>query len=240
MLRCCDYDAIVHYQPGEFASKYAEDLTGKLERIGPEKMAAWQAESFLDRRYETCITRCPIVMYRLYGRYQSNTNTEHISGARLGGRFVSTEFAESCIDAKIRLALNPGWKNTKMFEAKLLIPAGTRLSIGVVAPVVLNHGTVLTGGAPQILLPKDWSDTWVQGYRRVSGRQLQIEPTFWPIKPEEIVCGKDSLYPDICPRCCYPHIRKLEHTEQFEIVGSKGHRFKMQKQCMNPDCQYFW
>lgn len=27
----CDYDSLNHYQPGEFASRYAEKLEGKLE-----------------------------------------------------------------------------------------------------------------------------------------------------------------------------------------------------------------
>lgn len=32
MKRYCDYDAIVHYQPGEFASKFADNLSEKLEQ----------------------------------------------------------------------------------------------------------------------------------------------------------------------------------------------------------------
>lgn len=31
MKRYCDYDAIVHYQPGEFASKFADNLNEKLK-----------------------------------------------------------------------------------------------------------------------------------------------------------------------------------------------------------------
>lgn len=239
----CDYDAIVHYQPGEFASKFAENLKEKLERTEREELEVWQIESFLDGRYETFITCEAIVMYRLYGKYQKSEDMpkgETASGAGLSGRFVSTEFAESCIDAKIRLALNPEWKNTKMYEAKLIVPAGTKLSIGIVAPITLPTGTVLPGGAPQILLPQDWSEEWIQGYRRVSGRQLQVEPTYWSIRPEEIALGKESLYPDICPRCCYVYTRKLKADEQITIRGSKGHCYTMRKICLNPDCQYHW
>ena len=118
MIRCCDYDAIVHYQEGTFASRFADDMEGKLLPVERDELAPWEAESFLNGKYDTYITREPIVMYRLYGKYQKDE--EAPVGARLGGRFVSTEFAESAIDAKLRLALQPGWKNTKMYEAKLV------------------------------------------------------------------------------------------------------------------------
>lgn len=243
MVRYCDYDAIVHYQPGEFASRYAEKLEGKLKLVEREKLQVEQIKTFLDGKYETYISCEPIVMYRLYGKYQKNEllpKGETASGAGRSGRFVSTEFAESVIDAKMRLALNPKWKNAKMYEAKLVVPIGTEMNVGIVAPVVLPTGTVLPGGAPQIMLPPDWPEEWVQGYRRVSGRQLQIEPIYWPEEPEEITVGKAALYSDICPRCCYPRTRKLEESERITITGSKGRRYTMGQVCLNPDCQYHW
>lgn len=238
MKRYCDYDAIVHYKEGTFASRFADDMKGKLELVERDKLNTQDAESFLDGKYETYITREPIVMYRLYGKYQKE-DAQPV-GAKLRGRFVSTEFAESTIDAKYRLALKPNWKNTKMYEAKLIVPAGTRLNIGIVAPVTLPSGEILPGGAPQIMLPENWPGEWVQGYRRVSGRQLQIEPTYWSEKPEEIVEGKEKLYPDICPRCCCPRIKRLNPTECITIMGSKGRQYILKKQCLNADCQYHW
>lgn len=41
------------------------------------------------------------------------------NGAKLNGAFASTEFAESIIDAKVRLALNPEWMNKKSIKLKL-------------------------------------------------------------------------------------------------------------------------
>lgn len=243
MSRYCDYDAIVHYQPGEFASKYADKLEEKLELTEPAALEKWEKDSFLDSKYETFITKSPVIAYRIYGKYQQRDNAIRglgASGAQLGGRFVSTEFAESCIDVKMRLALKPEWKNTKMYEAKLIIPAGEKISVGVVAPVTLHTGTILPGGAPQILLRQEWPNTWIQGYRRVSGRQLQVEPTYWKVRPEEVAMGKEKLYPDVCPSCCYPHIRELRKDEQVVIIGSKGHSYTMKKCCLNPDCQYCW
>lgn len=238
MKYCCDYDSIVHYEAGTFAARFADDMEGKLIPVERERLESWEAESFLGGKYETYISQAPIVMYRLYGKYKKDEAQP--SGARLGGRFVSTEFAESAIDAKLRLALKPGWKNTKMYEAKLIVPAGTRLTIGIVAPVTTPTGNVLPGGAPQIMLPENWPEEWVQGYRRVSGRQLQAEPVYWPEKPEEVALGKEALYPDICPKCCYPRVLPLRDDEQFTITGSRGGRYTMKKHCLNPDCGYYW
>lgn len=48
MKRYCDYDAIVHYKAGEFASRHADSLMGKLELVERDKLEPWEAESFLD------------------------------------------------------------------------------------------------------------------------------------------------------------------------------------------------
>ena len=147
MKRYCDYDAIVHYQPGEFASKFADNLNEKLKPANLDALEDEQANTFKDGQYGTFLTRLPLTVYRLYGKYQSNNDMGGIKSNRcsIGGQYVSTEFAESCIDAKIRLALDPCWHNTKMHEAKLIIPAGIKLYVGKVAPVKLCTGTILPG-----------------------------------------------------------------------------------------------
>lgn len=244
MKNCCDYDAIVHYQSGQFSAMYKTDLTGKLKKIELDhSLSQNDINSFKDGYYNTYITQEPIVLYRIYGQYQKNSQVEagkYPRGARLQGRYVSTEFAESVIDAKMRLALDPGWLNTKMFEAKLLVPKGIRLSMGIVGSVTLNTGTVLPGGADQLLLPAQWPIEWVQGYRRVTARQLQTQPHYWPDKPGEIAVGKGELYPRLCPLCGYEQTKKLDDIEQFEIIGIKGNRYVMKSQCLNPDCEYYW
>lgn len=244
MKRYCDYDSLIHYQPGEFSSRYKTNLEGNLKQIKRDThLSTTTAASFLEGKYETYISTAPLVLYRLYGRYNTNTDAapdQKDDGSPLVGRFVSTEFAESCIDAKLRLALKPGWKNTKMYEAKLLVPTGTIMSLGIVAPVRLPTGTILPGGAQQLILPKNWPEDWIQGYRRVSGRQLQIVPTYWPERPEDLTTKKEALYPDICPRCCYPHTRMLAPDEQFTIIGSKGTHYTMKRVCLNPNCEYHW
>ena len=103
MKRYCDYDAIVHYQPGEFASKFADNLNEKLKPANLDALEDEQANTFKDGQYGTFLTRLPLTVYRLYGKYQSNNDMGEAlraTGARLGGQYVSTEFAESCIPNK--------------------------------------------------------------------------------------------------------------------------------------------
>lgn len=242
MRNYCDYDAIVHYAPGTFGSKYKTDVSGKLKEIDRDlSLSENDINSFQNDQYRTYETTEPLILYRLFGKYQMvEDGRGEPKGARINGRFASTEFAESLIDAKSRRALDPKWLNTKMYEAKLQVPTGTKVSIGVVAPVTLKTGVILTGGADQVLLPVNWSEKWILGYRRVSSWQLQIVPTYWPEKPEEITVGIKNLYPDICPRCCFHRTRKLSEEEQFIVIGRLGGRYTMKNVCLNPECEYYW
>lgn len=242
-MNYCDYDAIVHYPPGAFSSQHKTVIVESVIEIEKDKtLSKEQVESFQNCEYKTFQIVKPIVLYRLYGRYQKEPEDGlgHVFGARLGGRYVSTEFAESVIDAKLRLALHPEWANTKMYEAKLLVPPGTRISFGIVASVKLPTGTELPGGAEQILLPPDWPREWIQGYRRVTGRQLQKPPFFWPEEPQEISKGINSLYPKVCPLCCCTNVKMLADDERFDIVGCKGGYYTMRMKCLNPQCEYYW
>lgn len=48
---------------------------------------------------------------------------------------------------------------------------GTILDIGKVAPQTIEGtGTVLKGGADQILLPRDWPESWIKEVRNVPSR----------------------------------------------------------------------
>lgn len=244
MRNCCDYDAIIHYQSGEFGARYKTDLTGVLKEIELDKsLSASEVKSFKNSYYKTYITLTSLIFYRVYGQYQKNEFLEedkYPRGARLRGRYVSTEFAESIIDAKIRLALDPAWMNTKMYEAKILVPEGIILNLGIVESVILDTGTVLSGGAEQILLPHDWPVEWIQGYRRITARQLQTVPQYWSEKPKEVAIGMKSLYNNVCPLCGYENTKKLDSTEQFQIVGIKGNQYTMKYMCLNPKCEYYW
>lgn len=237
MLNCCDYDVITLYHSGELNSRYKTDLTGKLECVERIPYGPQVTASFKGGVYQSFRTMAPIVLYRVFGQYRGSGPTQ--KGARLNGGFASTEFAESIIDAKLRLALDPAWANTKMYEARLIVPAGISISIGTVASVVLKTGTVLPGGADQMLLPQGWPESWITGYRRLTARQLQAPPCFSPQRPPEYD-SKENLYRMICPVCGCEKCQKLPEEEQFTITGSKGNQYVMQYVCLNPDCQYYW
>jgi len=71
--------------------------------------------------------------------------------AQASGGFVSTSPSLNKIQAKVDAALLPEWKNTRAFEAEIIVPRGTRLNIGKVAPQKIGStGTVFTGGADQL------------------------------------------------------------------------------------------
>lgn len=232
-MKYCDYDALVLYEAGQFNAKFKTDLSGKLLEVEPdETLSETDKKSFVDGKYRTCICLEPLVLYRVYGRYLKHSVEGACgkpSGARLTGRFASTEFAESIIDAKLRLALAPEWKNVKMYEAKLLVPKGTRFSVGIVAKVKLPTGSILPGGAEQLILPNEWSEEWVVGYRRITSRQLEAEPHFWPEKPSEIAAGKDKLYQKICPLCGYWRTKQLDTQDWIEVTGCKRKKVHFKK-----------
>ncbi len=160
----CDYDVLTHYSSGMLNSKYKTDLTGKLRKIDKIKYDETITSSFKNGEYNSYITLDDLILYRIFGQFKSNIS-DKIKGARANGAFVSTEFAESLIDAKQRLAFDPSWMNTKVYEAKILLPKGSEISLGIVAPVVTKSGTVLAGGAEQILIPQGLVrryDYWIQ------------------------------------------------------------------------------
>lgn len=240
-LKFCDYDSLRHYYPGSFNSRYKTDLTGKLKVIGKEEITNKDIlSSFLNKQYQTCETLDDIILYRVFGLF-SRTNGD-VKGSGPLGSFASTEFAESLIDVKLRLALHPKWFNTKAYEEKILLPKGSTINVGIVAPVTLETGMVLPGGADQILLPKDWNEDWTIGYRRITARQLMNPPEYNLKKadlPESDV--KASVYR--IPACCYcggSDVTKLVASEQFEVIGSKGHRYIMRFHCNNSKCGFYW
>lgn len=160
---------------GSTNQKYKTDLSDKLVEIPLETIVDPEiVKSFKNEKYRTYRTIKEVVLYRVYGR-----RYEEDKGAGAIGAFATTEFAESKIDVKIRLALNPEWHNAKLIEEKIVVPVGITLNIGQVAPVRLKTGTILEGGAVQVLLPQNWSKEWVVGYREVTSRPLMNYPDYY-------------------------------------------------------------
>lgn len=234
---CCDYDALTFYKSGEFNTKYKTVLTGKVREIEKEILDEQETESFLNGKYRTYITTEEIVLYRIFGEYKSKIE-ESVKGARNVGRFLSTEFAESPIDAKIRLALNPTWKNIRMYEAKVLVPKDIKISVGVVAPIYTTDNTKFEGGADQVYISEAWDEKWIVGYRRLSSRQIHTVPKY-PLKDPGIIILNET-HKSVCPMCCDINTVDLREDEQFTVLGSKGGVYTMKKHCLNEDCGYYW
>lgn len=113
-LNFCDYDSLKHYDSGSFNSKYKTDLTGSVKEVEKESLPNDIVSSFLNKQYKTCKTLDDLILYRVFVLY-SQTNGG-VKGARSSGGYASTEFAESLIDAKLRLSLEPKWFSTKAYE----------------------------------------------------------------------------------------------------------------------------
>ena len=239
-----DFDAEKNYKSGAFNRLYRTRLVGRVKRIKKQRLPKSVAESFLNGCYYTAVTQKELCLYRVFGRYKSEYFTdEHgdarVVGARDNGAFATTEFAESLIDAKIRLALEPAWLNSHAYEAKLIVPIGTVLNIGKVAPVTTKGGTLLLGGADQILLPRDWSESWIVGYRNITASQLRKPPRYdlSEIPPFDV---KSSVYPTTCPKCGKTDVKTLQGDERVSYVGSNGNKYKAGHMCLNDECKCVW
>lgn len=230
-----DYDSLKIYDPGNFNKQFKTILTDKIEILEKMPLPSEVVDSFLNGDYSTCKTTQELYLYRVYGRFKDSTG--QTKGARANGSFATTEFAESLIDVKMRLALNPRWYSTKMYESKILIPIGTIINVGIVAPFYPKCGTCLTGEADQILLPENWSEDWVVGYRRVTTRQLQFAPHYKKIKFDDID-SLDTLYPTMCPFCGSTENFHLDEDKQFNYYGSKYHIYTVHYICQNCHCAW--
>ena len=137
--------------------KYPTGIDGSVKLIEKADLPSWIVDSFQDGQYRTVVTTEEVTVYRTFGGHSD-----------AGGGFVTSSPAQNRIQAKIDTALLPEWKNTRMYEVEIRIPKGETLSIGKVAPQKISlSGTVLKGGADQILLPQDWPLEWISDFRIV-------------------------------------------------------------------------
>lgn len=228
----CDYNKIILYDAGEFNKQYKTDVWSKVKILPFVEIEDDETrKSFLHSEYKLVEALESIVLYRTFGRYGGK-------GSRAGGAYATTEFAESIIDVKIRLALLPEWRNTKMYEAKFIVPKGERFFIGIAAPQVTKSGEVLQGGAEQIFIPraiKNWN-TWVLGYRRITSRQLDAPPEY-PLSAVNEEVNKTELYALMCPKCTCSQVEKLHMASE---EGGVGESSDLVYRCCNTDCGYMW
>jgi len=135
-------------------------IDNKVTDIDQQKLPDWIAKSFTDSQYRTVVTKEDVTLYRVFG-----------GNSDAGGAFATTAQAGNRINAKISCALLPEWGGSKMYEATIVVPKGQILNIGKVAPqTIKSTGTVLDGGADQILMPQNWPLDWIKGVKNVPSR----------------------------------------------------------------------
>ncbi len=172
----------LNFKSGSTNQKFKTIISDKnTTEIGKQILPEDIVNSFKNREYKTLVTLDDIILYRVYGLTPSGK-----AGAKQNGSFATTEFAESRIDIKLRLALDPQWKNALYIEEKIKVPKNVIINVGVVGSVKMLSGTILEGGADQIILPKNWPESWVIGYRFVTSEPLMDYPEYTVEKPDEI------------------------------------------------------
>jgi hypothetical protein len=105
----------------------------------------------VNEEYYTLETTKDIIVYRVYG-----------GGADKVGAYATFDDLSGLSRDEIRqkLALKEDW-NSIEYISEIKIPAGEKINIGSVKSQIELDGTILNGGASQILMPyKDWSN-WI-------------------------------------------------------------------------------
>ncbi len=128
-------------------------IDSKVTEIEQQPLPQSVKDSFEDGEYRTVVANEDIILYRAYG-----------GNAKASGGFATTLPVQNRIQAKQDLALLPEWKNSRTNEAVIRIPKETVLNVGKVAPQRTASGTVLQGGADQVLLPQNWPSEWIIDY----------------------------------------------------------------------------
>lgn len=140
MANVCDYNSLTHYEPGLFNRPYRTKLTGNLQITEKDTITDPEIlNSFKDQYYETYLTLKDLVFYRVFGRFQRR-NGNKVFGSVLTGAFVTTEFAESIFDVKMRVALDQLWGNCKKYRP---IPKVFRRTESFLLRICINLGHAL-------------------------------------------------------------------------------------------------
>lgn len=112
-----------------------------------QSLPDWIKNSFKNGEYVTVQTKQQIILYRDFG-----------DKAFLDGSFSTT------INNATRneLALHHSFENSMRFKSTIEVPSGKVLDIGKVGPYPPDSPNPLPGGADQILLPENYSHSWIK------------------------------------------------------------------------------
>ncbi|MCZ4283164.1 hypothetical protein O4H49_20470, partial [Kiloniella laminariae] len=130
----------------KFTTKIDDKIVDTEYSVLPEGIA----KTFKNAEYATAKTIVETPVYRKFGGSDSQ--------AKANGGFVTTERNLG----RDETAVYPKWNNTR-FEAEIIIPKGTQIHIGRVAPQPIGEtNPKYRGGADQVLLPRDYPDSWIK------------------------------------------------------------------------------
>ncbi|MBN8702987.1 MAG: hypothetical protein J0M08_07975, partial [Bacteroidetes bacterium] len=112
-----------------------------------ETLPNWIKTSFKDAEYMTVQINQKVTLYRDFG-----------GAAKMDGSF-STTINNATRD---ELALDVNFNNSMRFKSTIEVPIGVSLNIGKVGPYPPGSPNALPGGADQILLPDNYSHSWIK------------------------------------------------------------------------------
>lgn len=128
--------------------------------------------------YETAITKEPITLYRKFGGSESQ--------AKLDGGYATT--TENL--GRDEKAVYKKWSTTQ-FEAQIEVPENTKLNLGFVGEQPpLSKNPKYSGGADQILLPRNYSFDWIKSIRDGKTGKVYSYDEFKKAFPEQVSRGK--------------------------------------------------
>lgn len=119
-------------------------LAGKVVEIPTRTLPADDVNTFWGGKYRSVRTTAPVQLWRVYG-----------GKAQQYGPFLTTHRPSNALAAKMNLALDTIWKNTRTKCCQVTIPAGTIFEIGKAGGQLTYNDQLLPGTGDQILLDRD-------------------------------------------------------------------------------------
>ena len=136
------------------------------------------SSTFKSSNYETVITKKPVTLYRKFGGTEEQ--------AKLDGGYATTVQNMG----RNETAVYKKWSTTQ-FEAQIEVPENTKLNIGFVGEQPpLSNVPKYSGGADQILLPRNYPSDWIKSVRDGKTGKVYTYDEFKKTFPEQLSRGK--------------------------------------------------
>ncbi|MFJ5501009.1 hemagglutinin repeat-containing protein, partial [Pectobacterium sp. CHL-2024] len=134
--------------------------------------------TFKSGKYETVVTREPVTLFRKFGGSEEQ--------AKLDGGYATTVSNAG----RNETAVYKKWSTTQ-FEAQIEVPKNTKLNIGTVGEQPpLDANPKYSGGADQILLPRNYSTDWIKSVRDGKTGKVYTYDEFKAKFPDQVTRGK--------------------------------------------------